>query len=124
MPDYARRAQGKRSKIPGADSHLGMHSLIQDVQFSLRLMRTHPLTTFLVLAALTFGMSLNVAIFSVLNAVLLRPLPISEPDRLVWLRGKNISTGTLLATSYPDFLDWRAQSQSFDGMAADRKSVV
>src|SRR5579864_2120135 len=117
MPDYARRAQGKRSKIPGADSHLGMHSLIQDVQFSLRLMRTHPLTTFLVLAALTFGMSLNVAIFSVLNAVLLRPLPISEPDRLVWLRSVNRATGPL-ATSYPDFLDWRSQSQSFDALAA------
>lgn len=68
--------------------------------------------------ALLFGMGLNISVFSVLNAVLLRPLPISEPERLVWLRGKNISAGTPIPTSYPDFLDWRAQSRSFDGMAA------
>lgn len=94
-----------------------MHSLIQDVRFSLRLMRKRPMVTFLVLAALVFGMGLNTAIFSVVNAVLLRPLPIFEPDRLVWLRSVNRTSGPL-ATSYPDFLDWRTQSHSFDGLAA------
>lgn len=81
-------------------------------------MRKRPGMSFVVFTALLFGIGLNVAIFSVLNAVLLRPLPISEPDRLMWLRGRNISTGNPLGTSYPDFLDWRAQSHSFDGMAA------
>ena len=95
-----------------------MYALIQDTRFSLRLMRKRPGMSLVVFAALLFGIGLNIAIFSVLNAVLLRPLPISEPERLMWLRGKNISTGNPLGSSYPDFLDWRAQSNSFDGMAA------
>lgn len=94
-----------------------MHSLIQDIDFTLRLMRKRLWTTFLVLATLTLGMGLNTAIFSVVNAVLLRPLPIVQPDRIVWLRSVNRTSGPL-ASSYPDFLDWRAQSRSFDAIAA------
>lgn len=95
-----------------------MHSLLQDVQFSLKLMRKRPGMTLLVIAALVLGMSLNTAIFSVVNAVLLRPLPIFEPDRVVWLHSRINPTGAQLGTSYPEFLDWRTQSRSFDGMAA------
>jgi putative ABC transport system permease protein len=94
-----------------------LNSLIQDIRFSLRLMRQRARTTAVVLIAIVFGMGLNTAIFSVVNAVLLRPLPIFEPDRLVWLRSVNRTNGPL-ATSYPDFLDWRAQSHSFASMAA------
>lgn len=95
-----------------------MHPLIQDLQFSLRLMRKRPGMTSLILAALVLGIGINTAIFSVVNAVLLRPLPIRDPDRLVWLRGKNLQSGSPVATSYPDFLDWRAQSRSFEALAA------
>lgn len=80
-------------------------------------MRKRPGMTFLVLAALVLGMSMNTATFSVLNAVILRPLPIRDPDRLFWLLGKNLQTGSPIGTSYPDFLDWRAQSRSFEAMA-------
>lgn len=92
--------------------------MIQDLRFTLRLMRKRPGMTFLVLAALVLGMGLNTAIFSVVNAVLLRPLPVFEPDRLVWLHSKVNQTGGQLGTSYADFLDWRAQSRSFQSMAA------
>ena len=95
-----------------------MHPLIQDVQFSLRLMRKKAGMTCLVLAALILGMSLNTAIFSVVNAVLLRPLPVFQPDRIVWLRGKNLQSGSPIGTSYPDFLDWRAQARSFEALEA------
>lgn len=95
-----------------------MHSLTQDLRFTLRLLRKRPGMTFLVLAALVLGMGLNTAIFSVLNAVILRPLPIFEPDRLVWLHSIVNQTGGQLATSYADFLDWKAQGRSFAGMAA------
>lgn len=95
-----------------------MHPLVQDVRFSLRLMRKRPGMTLLVIAALILGIGLNTAIFGVVNAVLIRPLPIYEPGRVVWLRGKNIRTGSPLTTSYPDFLDWKAQSRSFDTMSA------
>jgi len=97
-----------------------MHSLIQDIGFSLRLMRKRPGTTFLVITSLMLGIGLNSAIFSVVNAVLLRPLPIFNPDRVVWLRSKVIQTSTPLGTSYPDFLDWKSQNRSFEAMAAMR----
>jgi len=82
-----------------------MYSLIPDVHFSLRLMRKRPGMTFLVIAALVLGIGLNTAIFSVVNAVLLRPLPVFEPDRVVWLKSKVNRTGSSLGTSYPDYLD-------------------
>src|SRR5215471_20960815 len=95
-----------------------MHPLIQDACFSLRLMRKRPGMTALVIAALIFGIGLNTAVFSVVNAVLLRPLPVFEPDRIIWLHSKVNQTGRQLGTSYPDFLDWKAHSHSFDTVAA------
>jgi putative ABC transport system permease protein len=95
-----------------------MYALLQDIRFSLRLMRKRPGSTFLVIAALTLGIGLNAGIFSVVNAILLRPLPIREPDRVVWVTSKVNSTGALMGTSYVDYLDWRAQSRSFEAIAA------
>ena len=97
-----------------------MHALLQDVRFSLRLMRKRPGMTLLAIAALVLGIGLNLAIFSVMNAVLIRPLPIFEPDRVVWLNTKVNQTGAVLGTSYPDFLDWKAQAHSLEGIAAMR----
>lgn len=74
--------------------------------------------TALVLATLVLGISLNTAIFSVVNTVLIRPLPIREPDRVVWLNSKINRTNAPLGTSYPDYLDWKAQSHSFEAIAA------
>lgn len=95
-----------------------MHSLVQDLRFSLRLMRKRSGSTFLVLAALTLGIGLNAGVFSVVNAILLRPLPVFEPDRIVRLQSKVLQTGTRAGTSYPDFLDWRTQSHSFESITA------
>src|SRR6516162_804171 len=95
-----------------------MHSLIQDLQFTLRLIRKRAGMTILVLAALGLGIGLNTAIFSAVNAIILRPLPMHEPDRVVWLHSRVNQTGGQLGTSYADFSDWKAQSHSFDNMAA------
>lgn len=95
-----------------------MESLIQDVRFSLRLMRKRPGMTVLAIVALVFGIGLNTAIFTVFNAVVLRPLPVFQPDRLFWLHSKVNQTGSPLGTSYPDYLDWKSQSRSFDSIAA------
>lgn len=95
-----------------------MDSLIHDLRFSLRLMRKRSGSTLLVLAALTLGIALNTGVFSVVNAVLLRPLPVFEPDRLVRVRSIIRQTDTGAGTSYPDFLDWRTESHSFESMAA------
>ena len=63
------------------------------------------------------GIGANTAIFSVVNAVLLRPLPFAEPERLVWLWDTQPQLPTAPA-SLPDFLDWKGQNQSFEHMAA------
>ncbi len=97
-----------------------MASLSQDAHFSFRLIRKRPGTSSLVIVSVALGIGLNVAIFSVVNAVLLRPLPILKPDRVVWLRSKVNQTGAPLGTSYPDYLDWKSQSQSFESIAALR----
>jgi putative ABC transport system permease protein len=94
--------------------------LIQDIRFILRLMRKRPGMTSLVIATLVLGIGLNAAIFSVVNAVILRPLPINDPDHVVWLNSKVNRTNAPLGTSYPDYLDWKAQSRSFDAIAAMR----
>lgn len=95
-----------------------MNSVLQDIRFSLRLMRKRPGMTSLVIGALVLGIGLNTAIFSVVDAVLVRPLPLVQPDRIVWLQGKNIRTDSPITTSYPDFLDWKAQNHSFDELSA------
>src|SRR5437660_3326193 len=95
-----------------------MNTVIQDLRFSFRLMRKRPGTTLLVIVALVLGIGLNAAIFSVLNAVVLRPLPIFQPDRVVWLHSTVKQTGAPLGTSYPDYLDWKSQSHSFEALTA------
>ena len=94
-----------------------MHSLLQDVRFSFRLMRKSRSLTLLGILALGVGVGLNTAIFSAVNAVLLRPLPYHDPGRLVVVRTYSQS-GQSAGVSYPDYLDWRSQARSFAGMAA------
>ncbi|HEY6252029.1 MAG TPA: ABC transporter permease [Candidatus Angelobacter sp.] len=118
MPDYVYPACPAASTPTGAYIVPGMYSLIQDLRFTLRLMRKRPGMTFLVLAALVLGIGLNTAAYSVVNAIVLRPLPVFEPDRLVWLHSTVNQTGAQLGTSYPDFLDWKTHNRSFAGMAA------
>jgi putative ABC transport system permease protein len=94
-----------------------MHSLFQDARFSLRLMRKHPGMSFLVLAALALGIGVNSAMFSVLNAVLLRPVSLSDPERVVFIFAKS-QQSAFVSLSYPEYQDWKAQSRSFQDMAA------
>ena len=87
-----------------------MHSILHDLRHGLRVLLKSPAFTLVAVVSLALGIGLNTAIFSVVNAVLIRPLPlIKEQNRLVWLRAP---------ISYPDYGDYRSQAQSFEGMAA------
>jgi putative ABC transport system permease protein len=97
-----------------------MTALIQDVVFTLRVLRKRLGMTLLVIVALALGIGLNTAIFSVLNAVLLRPLHIYEPDRVVRMYAKVNRTGATMGISYPEYLDWKSQSRSFEDLAVMR----
>ena len=96
-----------------------MNTLLQDARYSLRVLWKKPGFTFVVVLALGLGIGANTAIFSVVNAVLLRPLPYKNSDQLIWLRETNPSADIKEETlSPPNYRDWKAQSESFDDMGA------
>src|ERR1044072_4642373 len=94
-----------------------METLWQDLRYGARMLRKQPGFTLVAVLTLSLGIGANTAIFSVVNAVLLRPLPFAEPERLVWLWDTQPQLPTAPA-SLPDFLDWKAQNQSFEHLAA------
>src|ERR1051326_3154386 len=91
--------------------------LLQDILFGLRGIRRNPTFALVVISTLALGIGANVAIFSVVNAVLLRPLPFSEPDRLVAIAETHPDI-TRLQVSVMDFREWQSQAQSFTDLAA------
>jgi putative ABC transport system permease protein len=95
--------------------------LWQDLRYGARLLLKQPGFTLIATLTLALGVGANTAIFSVVDAVLLRPLPFQEAERLMTLgRVVGHKDGGLSSVSYPNFVDWRAQSGSFERLAAFR----
>jgi putative ABC transport system permease protein len=94
-----------------------IETLWQDLRYGSRLLRRSPGFTLVVILTLAIGIGMNTAVFSVVNSVLLRPLPYPDSDRLVWLAifDETINRPRLMG---PDFLDYRAQAQSVERAAA------
>jgi putative ABC transport system permease protein len=108
-----RESYRDRARLPAVDH------LFQDLRVGARMLRRNP--TFAAIAVLTLGLGIgaNAAIFSLFNAVLLRPLPYPDPDRLVLIWATNTRTGdTEDVASYPDVEDWRSSNRSFVEVAA------
>src|SRR6195256_2231289 len=94
-----------------------MENLFKDLSYGIRSLLKHPGFTAIAVITLALGIGANTAIFSVVNAVLLRPLPFDDPERLVWVWGTAPQLATI-PTSLPDFLGWKEQNRSFEHLAA------
>jgi len=93
-----------------------MTALLQDLRYALRTLAKKPGFAAAAVGTLTLGIGANTAIFSVVNAVLLRPLPFPNPDRLMLLWEKTAELPTMMV-AYPDYLDWRDQNGVFENLA-------
>src|SRR5690349_14234378 len=97
-----------------------LEEITQDLRYGLRLLRKSPGFTAVTVLTLALGIGANTAIFSVVNAVLLKSLPFEGPEQLVmvWNRGAAAAGGDRTPLALADLLDWRAQNRSFADIAA------
>ncbi|HEU4768063.1 MAG TPA: ABC transporter permease, partial [Pyrinomonadaceae bacterium] len=100
-----------------------METLLRDVRYGFRSLLKRPGFTAIALIALALGIGANTAIFSLVNAVVLQPLPYAEPDRLVWAWGK-FPGGNRASVAPLDYLDFRAQNKTFEQLAASFSGSV
>ncbi len=97
-----------------------IENFLRDIRYAGRTLLQNPGFTLVVVAALALGIGANTAIFSVVNAVLLRPLPYPQPDRLMQIWNTGTPGETSEWVSYPDYLDIRRQQKSFEELALYR----
>ena len=91
---------------------------LHDLRYAARMMWKSPGFAAVVCLIIAFGVGSNTAIFSVVNGVLLSPLPFERPEQITFVWSLDQDTGRAASVAYPDFLDWREQSRSFDNLAA------
>jgi len=95
-----------------------MGTLSQDFRYGIRTLAKNPSFAAVAVLTLALGVGVNAAMFSVINATLLTPLPYEHPDRLVWLGTTHPRFNHPIPISAPDFLDWKSQNNVFDHMSA------
>jgi putative ABC transport system permease protein len=102
-----------------------MESLLQDLRYSVRMFRKSPLFTAVAVLALALGIGANTTIFSLVYALLLRPLPgVEEPQRLVSVFTSDYSSTPYGTSFYPDYIDYRDRNEVFEGLAAYREDSL
>src|ERR1051325_9390910 len=96
-----------------------MQTFWQDLRYGARMLSKNPAISLIALFSLALGIGANTAIFSVVNAVLLRPLPYKNPDRIamVWMNNPKLGVDQDWH-SYPNYTDYKEQNQVFEEMAA------
>jgi len=87
--------------------------MLQDIRFAARLLLKNPGFTAIAVLSLALGIGANSMAFSLVNAVLFKPLPVDEPNQLVWVYGTLTKSSQPGNFSYPDFVDYRSQANDF-----------
>ena len=100
-----------------------MKTLWQDIRYAVRMMRKAPGFTAIAVLSLALGVGANAAIFSLVNTVLLRPLPVEEPERLISIY-PTTRDGEVQAFSYPDYVDFRDRNDVLSGVFVTRFAPV
>ncbi|MGH9937376.1 MAG: ABC transporter permease, partial [Blastocatellia bacterium] len=96
-----------------------MQTLLQDLRYGARMLLKQPGFTLIAMLTLALGIGANTAIFSVINAALLKPLPYPQSERLVFIHEQRVAQGKLQGPISPaDFFAWQEQNRSFERMAA------
>ncbi len=117
--DVSRRTFGNPGLVQEASEDAWgwrwLDGLGQDLRYTVRTLRKSPAFTVAAILTLALGIGANCAVFSVVNGVLLRPLPFPQQDRLFMLAEQN-GQGGIRPPSYPTFVDWQAQSSAFAGL--------
>ena len=101
-----------------------LEHLRADVRYATKWLLRSPAFTAVAISSLAIGIGFNTALFSIIDALLLRPLPIERPDRIVDVYTKGADGDTYSTNSYPDFLDLQAQNQVFTGMAGYSPAIA
>ncbi|MGA8144327.1 MAG: ABC transporter permease [Candidatus Acidiferrales bacterium] len=101
-----------------------MSALLQDIRYGLRMLARNPGFAIVAILTLALGIGANTAVFSVINSVLLRPLPLPGSRQLAVVFRKNVHAERSWAVAYPDLQDWQRQSQIFEAISAFGPSSV
>src|SRR5687768_12725592 len=96
-----------------------MENLIKDIRYGVRMLTKNPGVTLVAVITLALGIGANTAIFSAVNAFLLRPLPVPNSHELIRPMEMAEDRGLTDELSYPDFVDYRTQATSFTGLTAE-----
>ncbi len=125
QPDDARRAARRhfgnatltRERAQDAWSFMSLENFLQDVRYGLRGIRKSPTYSLIIILTLALGIGANTAIFSVVNSVLLKPLPYPDSERLVWL-GESHAKAEGISVTWVNFRAWQKYNRTFEDMAA------
>jgi putative ABC transport system permease protein len=118
--DAARRSFGNRSALAERTRESwglpSLESILKDIRQGFRTMRRAPAFSLIVILTFALGVGINTAIFSVVHAVLLKPLPYPDAERLVWL-GESTAKASGISVTWVNFQQWRANNHTFEDMA-------